>query len=268
LSNPEVRKKCEDTNIEKFGTQYAMQSKNISQKMSETILKLNQNDPLRQQIINNKKKITYNERLGVEHPSQSDTIKNKKENTNLKNRGVKYPAQSKDVLEKMQNTYEEKTGYKSVSTNPEVRKKAQNTLEKNYGVKYPTQNPELMHKAFVNSFRIKLFTFPSGRTTTYMGYENYAIEYLMNEEKIDENDIYTENLTQFTYNIPGESIDRKYTPDIYIKSQNRYIEVKSPYTITQDTDNIFRKQNAIKNLGIICEIWVINDKCILLEKYT
>ena len=90
---------------------------------------------------------------------------------------------------------------------------------------------------------------------------------MFDEEKIDETDIYNEDLTTFPYRKPNEDIDRIYTPDIYIKSQNRYIEVKSTYTITQDTNNIFTKQEAIKNTGSKCEIWVINDKGIVVEKY-
>jgi hypothetical protein len=223
---------------------------------------------MRQTLINNKKEQKYTDTLGVKHPSQSNIIKKKKENTSMQNYGVPHPSKSKDVLDKMQKTYKERTGYDSVSSNPEVRKKAQDTMEKKFGFRFPTQNPELMHKAFANSFRFKTFTFQSGRSTTYMGYENFAIIHLLNEEKVDEHDIYTENLQNFVYRKPDENFDRTYTPDIYIKSQNRYIEVKSTYTITQDTDNIFRKQTTVKNNGIRCEIWVIDRKGNIIEIYT
>jgi hypothetical protein len=265
LSNPEVRNKVENTNIKKYGVSYPMQNKGVSQKMSETIINKNNDDPLRQQLINEKKKETYKASLGVEHPSQSDIIKKKKEDTNLKNLGVTYPAKSRNVLSKMHNTYTERTGFANVSSNPAERIKAQITMLQKYGVRHATQNPELMHKAFTNSFRLKIYTFPSGRTTKYMGYENYAIDDLLNEEKIDEDDIYTENLQQFSYNKPNEETDRFYTPDIYVKSQNRFIEVKSTYTITQDTENIFRKQAAVKKRGIKCEIWVYDKNGIIVE---
>lgn len=267
LSNPEVREKIENTCELIYGVKYPMQNTSISTKMSETISNSNYINPMRQTLINDKKKKTYIETLGVEHPSQSEIIKQKKENTTIQNYGVTHPAKSKDVLNKMKKTYKEKTGYDSVSSNPEVRKRAQDTLEKKFGVRYPTQNPELLHKAFTNSFKLKTFTFPSGRNTTYMGYENFAIIHLLNKENIDENDIHTENLQRFVYRKPDENFDRIYTPDIYIKSQNRYIEVKSTYTITLDVDNIFRKQTSIKNKDIRCEIWVI-DKCgNIVEKY-
>lgn len=267
LSNPEVRNKIENTNIKKYGKSHPMQNTSVSQKMSETIINKNNDDPLRQQVINEKKKETYKASFGVEHPSQSDIIKKKKEDTNLKNLGVTHPAKSIIVLSKMQNTYTERTGFANVSSNPEERIKAQNTMLRKYGFRHATQNPELMHKAFTNSFRLKLYTFPSGRTTKYMGWENYAIDDLLIEEKIDEDDIHTENLRQFSYNNPNEDKERFYTPDIYVKSQNRFIEVKSTYTITQDTDNIFTKQAAVKKLGIKCEIWVYDKNGILVELY-
>jgi len=269
LSNPAIQEHIKNTNYEKYGTYHPMKNKDVSNKMSQTIINKNKYNPLRQEIINDKKKKTYNETLGVDHPSQSDIIKKKKENTNLENRGVTHPAKSKDVLDKMKKTYKERTGFDSVSSNPEERKKAQDTMEIKFGYRFPTQNHELAHKAFTNSFRLKTYTFPSGRSTTYMGYENYAIDDLINKEKINEDDIYTEKLQQFEYRNPNEDYYKihYYTPDIFIQSQNRYIEVKSTYTITQDIEKIFRKQNAIKKLGIVCEIWVYNEKGILVNKY-
>ena len=267
FSNPEVRIKIEDTNEIKYGFKHHMKNNTVRKNMSETINNKNENDPKRQPSINHKKEQTCINSLGVKHPSQSDIIKKQKENTNMINRGVTHPAKSPDVLDKMRNTYKERTGFDSVSSNPEVRRKAQDTMEIKFGVRFPMQNPELMHKAFTNSFRFKTFTFPSGRTTKYMGYEHFAILHLLNEEQLDEHDIDNENLHKFNYRKPNEDFDRFYTPDIYIKSQKRYVEVKSTYTITQDTENIVRKQNAIKNTGIKCEIWVINNYGIIVEKH-
>jgi len=264
LSNPAVRKKAEDTNEERYGYKHAMKNKTLSTKMGETIRNANKGTD-RQQRINDKKRQTCMETLGVEHPSKSESIKKKKEDTNLKNRGVTYPAKSKDVLDKMQSTYKERTGFDSVSSNPAVRRRAEETNKERYGFIYPTQNAELMRRAFTNSFRMKEITFPSGRTTRCMGYEPFAIQELL-KQNVAEDDIYTD-VKQFPYRKPNEEKDRQYTPDIYVKSCNLYIEVKSTYTITQDHENIIRKQSAIKDTGANCEIWVINEKGIIVEKY-
>jgi hypothetical protein len=55
--------------------------------------------------------------------------------------------------------------------------------------------------------------------------------------------------------------------DIFIKSQNRCIEIKSVWTAQKKKDNIFLKQNAGKELGYKYEIWVYNGKGIRVEKY-
>lgn len=49
--------------------------------------------------------------------------------------------------------------------------------------------------------------------------------------------------------------DRHYV-DIYIKSQNRCIEVKSTWTFQMEHCYIFEKQTSAKLLGFDYEIWV------------
>jgi hypothetical protein len=267
LCNPAVRQKAHDTNILLYGCQHPMQNKAVIDGMKKTIHEANMNNPIRREEINNKKKITYETTLGVDHPSKSDIIKKKKEDTNLKNRGVTYPAKSKEVLAKMAHTYTARTGYLTVSSNPEVRRKAETTNELRFGFKFPTQNPELMRKAHTNSFRFKEYTFPSGRKVQYMGYENFALNYILNVLNINEDDIQNEKLDRFIYRKPDEYFDRIYTPDIYIISQKKYIEVKSTWTILKDTENIFRKQSAVKNHSFECEIWVFNGKGNIVETY-
>ena len=52
----------------------------------------------------------------------------------------------------------------------------------------------------------------------------------------------------------------RYYVDIFIKSQNKMIEVKSTWTFELDKDCIFLKQAACKLAGYKCEIWVYNGK--------
>ena len=97
-----------------------------------------------------------------------------------------------------------------------------------------------------------------------MGYEHYAFSDLINV--IQEDDIENVKLPVFDYTKPDGSI-HTYLPDIFIKSQNKFIEVKSIYTITQDTDVICIKQQAVKDAGYECEIWVYNEKGEKVECY-
>ena len=97
-----------------------------------------------------------------------------------------------------------------------------------------------------------------------MGYEHYALDDLTKE--IDETDIENENLPVFDY-IKPDGTNHTYLPDIFIISQNKFIEVKSTYTITQDTDVIFLKQKSVKDVGYECEIWVYNEDGKKVECY-
>jgi chromosomal replication initiation ATPase DnaA len=65
-----------------------------------------------------------------------------------------------------------------------------------------------------------------------------------------------------------EDIDKKkhrHYVDIYIPSQNRMIEVKSTWTAEKKKDNIFLKQDAVKKMGYLYEIWVYDDKGIKVQ---
>ena len=260
LSNPDIQSKIKQTNLEKYGTEHPMQNKEVTEKMSNTIKRKNINDAFRKEKINDKKKETYQKTLGVDHPSQSSEIKEKKQITTLQHYGVCYPAQSPMITKKMADTYKSKTGFESVSANPAVRKKAQDTLEKRIGVRHSMQDPEIKRKSFATAFRLKKFKLPSGDIIKCMGFEHFGITYLLENEQINETNIVTEELQSFTYQNPNEDFTRTYTPDIFIKSQNRYIEIKSTWTFSLNTETIFKKQQIVKDKGYNCEIWVFNNK--------
>ncbi len=51
----------------------------------------------------------------------------------------------------------------------------------------------------------------------------------------------------------------RYFVDCFIKSQNRCIEAKSTWTLIKKEDNVFLKQQALKEAGYECEIWVYDS---------
>ena len=53
--------------------------------------------------------------------------------------------------------------------------------------------------------------------------------------------------------------------DIFIPSQNKCIEVKSDWTVKEE--DVLLKQQAVKDAGYKCEVWVYNRKGIKIEKY-
>ena len=184
-------------------------------------------------------------KFGCEHNSQSQVIKNKKKQTMIQNYGVEYPMQSAELKEKSKQT----------------------CLEK-YGVEYPKQNTEVMEKTSKLAYKFKNYTFPSGRVDKIQGYENYALDELIINEKMNESDIITgcKNVPTIWYNDENGKKHRHYV-DIFIPSQNRCIEIKSTWTAKKKQDSIYLKQNAAKELGYKYEIWVYDAKGNRVEEY-
>jgi hypothetical protein len=57
-----------------------------------------------------------------------------------------------------------------------------------------------------------------------------------------------------------EGMKHRHFVDIFIPSQNKCIEIKSTWTAEKKKDNIFKKQQAGKQLGYNYEIWIYNSK--------
>lgn len=103
----------------------------------------------------------------------------------------------------------------------------------------------------------KDYIFPSGETRKIQGYENYALDELL--ETYHENDIITERrqVPKIKYSINGKKM--VYYPDIYIKSENLIIEVKSDYTYRLNKIKNIMKALATKKSGFVYEFWVYRN---------
>ena len=148
------------------------------------------------------------------YPSQNEAIKNKIKETNLKNWGTENSSQNEEIK----------------------NKKKENCLKK-YGVEHHTQNEDIMDKTCKNAYKLKKYIFPSNKIIDIQGYENFALDELIINEKIDESDIITgcKNVPVIWYNDETGKKHRHYV-DIFIPSQNRCIEVKSTWTYTKQID--------------------------------
>ena len=107
---------------------------------------------------------------------------------------------------------------------------------------------------------------PSGKIIQIQGYEHYALNELLFEEDIHEDDIITSRAEVPEVWYYNNGANHKYYTDIYIKSQNKCIEVKSDYTFEKEKEEVLCKQQAVKNIGIECEVWIFNQKGKLIEK--
>jgi hypothetical protein len=209
-------------------------------------------------------------KYGTPSPNQNEEIRQKTKNTCLEKYGVENPLKSQDVKMKIEKTCVEKYGVNNPLKSNIVREKAKKYYLNKYGVEYNSQVPEILEKASKNSYRKKTYIFPSGKEISCQGYEPFALDKLVKEENVSEEDIVTgcKNVPTIWYDDEENKKHRHYV-DIFIPNQNRCIEVKSTWTIRKEKqDNIYLKQEAAKQLGYNYEIWVYNAKKELVEVKT
>lgn len=239
----------------------------------------------RRSEILEKRANTCIERFGVEHALQSKNIKNKGVQTQLKLRGVTHHSKLKSTQDQIKKTKLETYGsFSAIGTSGNAARIKTNQIR--YNVDNPVQSqivkdriretcknrsPEtklkIKNKMSLSAikrsrkgiYQIKIFTFPSGRVDKVQGYEPQAINLLLSEG-YQEDDILTDCPT-----IKYDEVKR-YLPDIFIKSKNLLIEVKSSYTLNADIDRNLRKQQAAIAAGYLHEIWVMDSKGKLIEK--
>jgi hypothetical protein len=149
----------------------------------------------------------------------------------------------------------------------EIKERTKKTCFKKYGTEHPTQNAEVSEKQSKNAYKAYDYIFPSGRIERIQGYENYMLNDLLQKEGISENDIVVKRSEVPSIWYEDETgKKRRYFVDCFIKSQNRCIEAKSTWTAAKKKDCIYLKQNALKEAGYLCEIWIYNGKGELVEK--
>ena len=234
MKTTEFKEKIKNTNMEKYGVEHISQLECIKQQKKEKSL----------------------EKYGTEFVLQSEIVRNKGKETNKIKYGFENPQQNIDIKNKTQETIFKKYGYKGALKNPEVQQKMIENNMLKYGVPHHSQNAEIAEKMCNSAYCIKQYTFPSGKIINYQGYENFAFDELINLENILEDDILTNRqyVPEIWYKDKTGKLRRHFV-DIYIKSQNRCIEVKSTWT-NQEKNNVFEKKHSAINLGYNYEIWI------------
>lgn len=100
----------------------------------------------------------------------------------------------------------------------------------------------------------KDYILPSGKIIRIQGYENIALDELIKVYK--EDDIITNKREMPKINYNFEDKQKRYYPDIWIKSINKIIEIKSTWTYKRDLDKNKLKEIATKKLNFDFEFWV------------
>lgn len=228
--------------------------------------------PLEKKKVIEKKKKTMLERYGQDNPMKVKKIVEKKEKTNLKKYGFKNPLMKNSVITKKRNeTMKKKYGSIYYSQTPEWKGKFNKTCNERYGTNWPMQNSDISEKCMIAHYNTKKYKFPSGNEIYIQGYENFALNILL-KQGYKEHDIFTDrkDVPEMWYSCNKDNNYHRYYTDIYIKSENKCIEVKSNWTFTVGCENKDKvspiiKQKAMKYAGYKCEIWIINEKGEILE---
>ena len=172
--------------------------------------------------------------------------------------GVDNPSKSDDVKSKMKNTCNEKYGV-DFSWQASVTKDAAKTTNiAKFGVEYPMQNPEIFEKMQAAGRTIRIYTFKSGKQVKVRGFEPIALDILV--KNYAEDDIITSSkcMPEIWYIYNGKN--KRYYPDIFIKSENRFIEVKSEYTYRADLSKNLAKQQACLDNNFRFDFMILSDK--------
>ena len=238
----------------------------------------------RSEILEKRAK-TCIDKFGVEHVLQSKEVKDKGRKTQLIVSGVDHHTKLKSVQDQIQKTKIEIYGsFSAIGISGNATRVKTNQIR--YGVDNPIQsqiikdrvketckNQSIETKAEIKNkmslsaikrakrgiYQTKIFIFPSGRVDKVQGYEPQALNLLLSEGCL-EDDILT------TCPVIKYDKVKRYLPDIFIKSKNLLIEVKSSYTLKADFDRNLRKQKAAIESGFLHEIWVMDSKGKLIEK--
>lgn len=206
--------------------------------------------------VRNNTKQKWEQKWGVDNPLKTEHVKSKVKATNMQKLGVEWPGSSKVCRAKMIQT--------SILRYGEVEKfgysKARETSMARYGVPYPMQHPEV-HARSTKYYR-KASTLPSGTTYYYQGYENVAVEKLLQDGVLESDIIISQPsiIPTIEYFNPVKRKLCHYFPDIFVPTQNLLVEVKSTWTMRNQLQENLAKHQAARSLGYRHEIWVCTAK--------
>jgi len=206
-----------------------------------------------------KTKEKWVDKYGVDNPMKRPEILEKCKGTNRKNLGVDWPAQSAKVQSLYKSSSLEKYGVDHIFKTG----KSKSTCFARYGVDNPMQHPPIFERA--QRYKRKAGTLPSGKTYSYQGFENVGIQGLLENGILEEDLIISdvEKIPSIEYWNPVKGRMCVYYPDIFVKTENRLIEIKSSWTLKAQLQENLAKHEAAKVLGFKHEIWVCSPKKVL-----
>lgn len=179
-------------------------------------------------------------RCSTKCSNNSLEVQAKKKAASIKKFGTEYPWQTKEIKDRMKQLHLEK-----------------------YGVESNMQRDEIFKKNMKAQYRMKSFTMPSGKVVEVMGYEPQAISWLLSKG-YQEEDLEVNNVPKIKYKL--KDIRHLYIPDLFIRSENTLVEVKSSWTVSQDIVKNEAKAAASISAGYNHWLLVLDKEGNLIEE--
>jgi hypothetical protein len=257
LTKEDIQNKIKETNLKKYGTEFGFQSEIIKQKIKESCLeKYGVEYSLQSKEVKDKSKETNLKKYGTEFGSQSEIIKQKIKATNLEKYGSDCVFKVSEIKTKIKEKLIEKYGVEHPMYCDISKQKMRKTCLEKYGVEYPTQLVEIQEKAAHIGKTYKNYTTPSGKVIKVQGFEPYALDELY--KLYSEDDIITDRKLVPKIEYIDNCTKKFYFPDIYIKSINMLIEVKSTWTYKTNENKCILKGKSCIDKGYNFELWIYN----------
>ena len=170
------------------------------------------------------------------------------------------------LAEHLKRIYEKYDG-KHYTQTKAYKKHMKECLFEKYGTSNLMDVPEVADKIIKARYKLKDYVLPSGKVIKIQGYEHLALDVLL-KEGILENDIIVDktNIPKIYYKL--NKINHRYYPDIFIKSLNKIIEVKSTYTVSDNKYKNKLKHLASIKAGYLHEVWIFDKNEVIVDKIT
>lgn len=233
--------KIKKTNLEKYGVECSLNSKEVKEKSKKTNLEKYGNEDCRKTNFVVEKRIkTIYEKYGVNSYTKTDDYKRKVKETSLEKYGVDSPNKSDIIKRKKILSMINKYGFISNSCTDESKNKLRETNLKKYGVEYPMQVIDFVERQQKNSKRINYY-----KDSLYYqsSYEKHFLDYISDMGMIDE----IERGPSIRYRYDDK--EKLHFPDFYLKKLNLIIEIKSDYYYNKYLDKNISKMEKCIDIG-------------------
>jgi hypothetical protein len=179
--------------------------------------------------IHRNKEATYLERFGG-NPNKTEAVQEKRRLAFQKRLGVDNNFELEETREKSKVTMLERYGVNNYAKSPDFNEKRRVTSLERYGTEHPMGNAKILDKSRKSAFQYKTFMLPSGKEIRLQGYEPQVLKKLLHDGVL-EGDFDFENVPPVTYQNPSTGESHTYHPDFYLSKYNRLIETKSLFTL-------------------------------------